>query len=218
MDDEPALVRAAPDADLAACWPLLAIEVGEWAERLALATVVATVDPAEGLAAAWAGATMITRAARALGTLGPVDATRWEHARPCASAVVRALSVAPSLPDAGRLVPDRTRWTTPHPGHARPSRVDQGRPIGPHVRRRGGDTAAADNTRTGLVMLCRHLTRVLSVLALRARCPADRAAAADAAGHAEGLAAALCAVSAPPTPAPLARAHGLRPASLPPAA
>lgn len=218
VDDEPEPARAAPDAELTACWPLLAVEVAEWAERLALAAVVATLDPAEGLAAAWAGVTVITRAARALATLGPVDATAWQQARPYTSAVARALSDAPSLPDARRLIAGRTRWPTSHPGNARASLGDQERLTGAPTRRRGGERAAADNTRTGLVMLCRHLTRVLSVLSLRATSPADRATAADAAGHAAHLAAALCTLPASHTSAPSARVPVLRPASLPPAA
>lgn len=57
-----------------------------------------------------------------------------------------------------------------------------------------------ENARAALVMLCRHVARLLSVVALHAACPADQAAASDAAGHAGRLAAVLCAMPGPRPP------------------
>lgn len=220
MNERPAQA-CARGADTAACWPLVAAGVDEWADRLALATVVATADPVEGLAAVWAGVTALTGAARVLATRSTVDAIAWEQARPCASDVVRALSDAPSLPDALRLTAGQGWRTTPAlviyavGMHAATS--DQR-----CIRHQGGDETAVDNARTGLVVLSRHLARVLSVVSLRATCPADRTAASGAAGHAERLAATLSAAlpgaRSSVAGAGLPRRQVRQPVSIPPAA
>lgn len=174
------------------CWPLVAVTVTGWAERLAVSTVIATVDPARGLAAAWAGVTVLAHTARTVATLDPVDAIGWERARPRMSAVIRALSGAPSLPAAGRLVPDEVWWIPAGPATAlgrspapRPHLVSGARS---RSTARIGDMIPINNARNGLRGLCQNLTRVLSVTSRHAPSPADQAAAATAAEHATWLA------------------------------
>lgn len=194
------------------CWPLVAVTVTGWAERLAVSTVIATVDPARGLAAAWTGVTVLAHTARTVATRDAADAFAWEQARPRTSAVIRALSEAPALPAARQLVPDDAWWTPPD----RAVSAASSRSVA-----RAGDTIAINNARNGLHVLCHNLTRVLSVTSRHAPSLADQAAATTAAEHANRLATEFRPLTVSPCPVPATsgttRAHG-QVASAPPAA
>lgn len=168
-----------------ACWPLLAAYIAECAERLALASVVATADPAEGLAAAWRGLTLVARTGQALACASALDAIVWADAGRHASGLARALLDAPSLPAAERLCLGRAARGCFGPGVACPA-VPGHRAL--HAPRADD---AVDNARTGLIAVCRQVARVLLVVSLRAVSAADRVASAQASRHAERLAVTL---------------------------
>lgn len=179
------LGAAVIEPERAVCWPLLAAYVGECADRLALASVVAAVDPLEGLAAAWRGLTLVARAGQALACASALDATVWDHAGHHASGLARALLDAPSLPRAERLC-----LGSPARGCFGPGVACLALP-GRRVFDAPRTDDAVDNARTGLVAVCRQVERVLLVVSLRAVGAADRVASAQASRHAERLAVTL---------------------------